>query len=70
MEVLHHAPRLSRGLERRQALCICRWHVLRPSHHPSGISSQLSAVRRGMEMIGHSMIGQNITQGVAPVSWG
>ena len=35
----------------------------RSGHYPN-------AVRRGMEMIGHSMIGQNITQGVATVSWG
>jgi hypothetical protein len=42
----------------------------RPGRYPSETSSRLSAVRRGMEMIGHSMIGQNITQGVATVSWG
>jgi hypothetical protein len=42
----------------------------RPGYHPSEISSRLSAVRRGMEMIGQSMIGQNMTLGVAPVLWG
>lgn len=34
---------------------------------PSGVSSRLSAVRRGMEMTGRSMIGRDITRCVAPV---
>jgi hypothetical protein len=42
----------------------------RPGHYPSELSYWLSAAWRGMEMIGHSMIGQNVIQGVATVSWG
>jgi hypothetical protein len=42
----------------------------RPGYYPSELSIWLPAARRGIETIGHSMIGQNITLSVATVSWG
>jgi len=42
----------------------------RPGRYPGGVSSRLFAARRGMDMTGQSMIGQNTTQGVEQVSGG
>jgi hypothetical protein len=74
MSLLHRGSAPCTSLESRigEEAGIMRVQVAcpRPGYYPSEISSRLSAVRRGMEMIGQSIVGQNMTQGVALVLWG